>query len=164
MPQLPRLLPAPQTRGRRDGAGRTRLLRKNPDERDKRAHHHNRLKSDRAHHPFENIGLHIGDLGFGRKIGDPGLGYAKFGLDFGDFCLELGFMNLHAESFHLRTKGFVAKPEQRRNLLNERLAAFRSQRLALEQTFRVDSFGKPKARHTVLIAAEEWPGEWALGA
>jgi hypothetical protein len=39
----------------------------------------------------------------------------------------------------------------------------RRQRLGLEETVWIDEFGKPKAQRTVLIDAEERPGEWKLG-
>lgn len=39
----------------------------------------------------------------------------------------------------------------------------RSGRLGLERTDWIDHFGKPKAHRTVLVDAENHPGEWELG-
>jgi hypothetical protein len=40
----------------------------------------------------------------------------------------------------------------------------RSCRMGLERTDWTDHFGKPKVHRTVLLEAENQPGEWVLGA
>jgi hypothetical protein len=39
----------------------------------------------------------------------------------------------------------------------------RSQRLGLEQTDWIDHFGKMRTHRSILIEAEDEPGQWTLG-
>lgn len=40
---------------------------------------------------------------------------------------------------------------------------YRGERLGIERTDWVDHFGKPKVQRSVLIEAEDRPGQWTLG-